>query len=132
MNTIVYTKSMFEKELIKYKNRILIRNGEFVGLYKYLPERSIVVLTKSLNNRLYGFQAAFRVSNEGNYWGTGGVNGLPALIECNEAHLIPFGYDLRRNNHLEILNKSLGGCYSRVFDRIENRNPNPENQRSVE
>lgn len=120
-----YTRDLFEKQLLKNKNRIIIRNGEFVGLFRYLQEQKIAVLTKRLNNHKYGFKSELKVRHSGEYWGNGGANGISAVIsDCNEAHLIPMGYDLRKKEHLEILIKCLGSCNSQVCDRIKQANPN--------
>jgi hypothetical protein len=121
----LYTREMFEKELIKNKNRIIVRNGESVGLYRYLPKENKLILTKSIDGHSFDLIDQLKVYKSGEYWGSGGTNGISALVpNCNEAHLIPKGYDLRKKENLRTLNKCLGGCYSDVEKRINKNKPN--------
>ena len=123
----LYTRDLFEDALNKNKDRIIVRNGEFVGLFKYLPESKKIILTKKINNHSYGFKDELIVHQSGKYWGSGGSNGISAVVsDCNESHLIPKGYDLRKKEHLNILNKCLGGCYNQVHERIIQANPNKD------
>lgn len=105
---------------------LLIRNGQHVGIYKYLKSKRQFILTKSIVNHDYGKRTIFEVSLSGDYWGSGGTNGVSAIIQANEAHFIPSGFDLRDKNHLEKLNKCLGGCYSEVYERLQKSNPKRE------
>ena len=83
----LYTKEMFEIALKRNKNRILVRNGEFVGLFKYLPYKNEIILTKKINKNTHGFTDKLKVYDNGKHWGTGGSNGISAIIrDCNEAH----------------------------------------------
>lgn len=121
---LIYTKADFEKALAKNKDRVLIRNGAFVGLFRY--ESGKLILTKQINRGKYGFRSEIKVHESGEYWGSGGGRGISAVVKnCNEAHLIPHGYDLRKKEHLQILDKCLGNRHSEVQRRIAKANPNP-------
>jgi hypothetical protein len=98
-----YTRLKFEKEFSKNKNRIILRNGCFVGLYKYDKNNNQLILTKPIIDNDYGKYVIYSVKESGRYWGSGGFEGLTSIIECNEAHFIPEGYTLSMKQHLMLL-----------------------------
>lgn len=115
----LYTITDFESS-IKKNQRLIVRNGEFVGVYRYDTQSQAIYLTKPILDKQYGKRTMFNVKKEGEFWGCGGGNYESALIDANEAHLIPMYYDLRKKSHLQILDKCLGSCHEEVAKRIRN------------
>lgn len=97
--------------------RLLIRNGSFVGIFKFVNGNEYV-LTKRVNNETYGFKSKFTLPIKYSYFQ------LNDLLECNEAVWIPIEYDLRLKKHLEILDSCLGGSEYKVTEKMINRIPN--------
>jgi hypothetical protein len=81
----------------------------------------MLYLTKAIDNDSYGKRREFEVKSE-----CDSSKGLNGLISCNEAHFIPKGYDLRKKEHLAILDKCLGGASYDVSQKIKKQNPNPQ------
>jgi len=125
MSKSKFTLEDFENRLgdSNYHNVILVRFGSFVGIYRYVKENQSIRLWRKINNDSYVQRSAARVKDEGDYWGSGGSQGISAVISSNEAHQIPKGYDLDNRNHLQVLGDSLGGSHCTVKKRIEENNP---------
>ncbi len=115
-----YTREEFEHKLLykQHKNVILLRNGSFIGLYRYDKKRHLLKLWKSISRKCYGFDTEFKVRETGAFWGSGGANGPSAIIFCNEAHFIPSGYNLNNDEDLRYLDRCLGGCSQQVRERL--------------
>jgi len=115
-----YTKADMEKRLAssEVKRVLLLRNGGFVGLYRYDKASSYLRLWKSINKDLYGKRTAFRVSSRGAFWGYGGTNGVSALVERNELHFIPVACRVAGKSNCDKLDALLGGCHSEVQERL--------------
>ena len=116
MSNTLYTIEMFENDLQKNKKLLLIRNGEFVGLYRY--ENKSLFIHKRLNKKSYGFKEIIKMKDSGSYFGYGGSIRESSLINVNEAHFIPKGFDFRKKKDFKYLDDCLGGSHSQVSDRL--------------
>ncbi len=92
---------------VKYHNVLLVRSGDFVGLYRQTPY--YLRLWRCIENKPYGKEPCIpRIDGE---W------------YCNEYHQIPQEYDLRDKEHLRLLASLLGGSYFQVHQRILDARP---------
>jgi hypothetical protein len=116
----LFTRIMFEErlKLLQFKPRLLIRKGSFVGVFRYKRGTKRCILTFKITKSPYEVYTEFDVADSGVYY----LNNVPqyeqALIEADEVHIIPSGYDLRLKEHRKLLKGSLGGDHRSVQVRL--------------
>lgn len=93
----------------KYKNVLLVRNGDYVGLYRVAGD--MLKIWRDVNKETYG-RCSIEINKKPRY------PGLAYKWACNECHLIPSKYNLNNINHLKVLDDCLGGAHERVMEKI--------------
>jgi hypothetical protein len=110
-----YTIDDFRNALKKGSGRVLVRSGDFVGMYRYVQASNMLVLTKAIVDMPYGKRSQYTLKASGDCWD----RQESTLISSNEAHIIPKGIDLRRKENLLALDACLGSQHSVVSQRIK-------------
>jgi hypothetical protein len=121
---------MFEDRINQrqFKPRVLIRKGSFIGVYRYCFKTKLCLLTFKISLRSSPVPS-FEVHEEGPYEKDGKSIFESSLVEADEVHFIPVGYDLRCKKDRDILRKCLGGCYLDVQRKLFLSMPNEFNLR---
>lgn len=74
----------------------IARNGSFIGLYVYSPIHNCFCLSKKINDETYCIKD--KIPFPDTYDGYGKPDWA-----CNNFAVVPYGYDLRKKEHLNIL-----------------------------
>ena len=125
-----FTRLLFEDRLAQrqFKPRILIKNKGFIGVYRYCPDLKRCLLTFKISRGSYKIPY-FTVKESGPYEKDGHGLFESSLVDAEEVHFIPAGYDLRRTNDRSILVGCLGGDYFSVHRKLFMSIPNERNLR---
>jgi hypothetical protein len=115
------TKNPTQYEVLKHHRVVIVRNGEFVGLYRTAGEK--MKLWRSINKKQYDKKSFIEKNKKPEEWGSGGHLGISGLWYCNELHTIPRKYNVHKKSHLKYLEGLLGGSFSEVKERINKGNP---------
>lgn len=119
-SVLLFTRIMFEDRLRQrqFKPRLIIRKGYFVGVFLYNSFHKKCFLTFRLSKSPYPVYSGFDVADSGPYYYKGVPQYEQSLIDADEVHIIPCGYDLRLTAHRELLRKALGGNHRKVQIRL--------------
>jgi len=121
---------MFEDRLLQrqFKPRVLINTKGFIGVYRYCPELKQCLLTFKISRGSYKI-SSFDVKESGPYEKDGHGLFESSLVDADEVHFIPAGYDLRCKVARAALVRCLGGDYFSVQRRLFMSIPNERNLR---
>lgn len=97
-------------KVFEYHQVTLIRNGCYVGLYRYDKRKDRYVIYRHVIDHDYGKRNVYRTEPEAEQW--------HEKWGCNEIHFIPKNYKLNNMHHLRILNSCLGGEHEKVAMKI--------------
>lgn len=102
------------------KKLLLLRNGEFVGLFRIDLKNRKLKLWKTILDKPYGWNNEFKINESGEYGIFGGIDGL---VHCNELHLIPINCKVSKKEDCLKLDQCLGGHYREVYRRLADAFP---------
>jgi hypothetical protein len=106
----------------QYKDVFLIRNGSFVGLYRFSMKVLTFKLWRKINSEKCGcrttipLRSRYQLKGRSQDW-------LSDYIYANETYPIPDGYNLNNKEHLLILDRCLGLGSGKVTNRLRIKQP---------
>jgi len=104
----------------RYKDVFLIRNGSFVGLYRFSRKGRKFKLWRKINVKKYGCRNIIPLRRTHTLRN---CDWLSDYVYANETYPIPDGYNLNNKDHLSILDGCLGLGSGKVTNRLRTKQP---------